>query len=32
MPAFLLCLLFTNLELRVLLMIFQARSENRSIR
>ncbi len=32
MPAFLLCLLFTNLELRVLLMIFQARSEGRSIR
>lgn len=32
MPAFLLCLLFTNLELRVLLMIFQARSDGRSIR
>ena len=32
MPAFFLCLLFTNLELRVLLMIFQARSEGRSIR
>ena len=31
-PAFLLCLLFTNLELRVLLMIFQARSDNRNIR
>lgn len=32
MPAFLLCLLFTNLELRILLMIFQARSDNTSIR
>lgn len=32
MPAFLLCLLFTNLELRVLLMVFQARSDGRSIR
>jgi hypothetical protein len=26
MPAFLLCLLFSNLELRILLMIFQART------
>ncbi len=32
MPAFLLCLLFTNLELRILLMIFQARSDNTNLR
>lgn len=32
MPAFLLCLLFTNLELRILLMIFQSRSNNLNIR
>ena len=32
MPAFLLCLLFTNLELRLLLMIYQANSESNSMR
>ena len=32
MPAFILCLLFTNLELRLMLMIFQARTENTNMR
>lgn len=32
MPAFLLCLLFTNLELRILLLIFQSMSDNASFR
>jgi hypothetical protein len=32
MPAFLLCLLFTNLELRLMLLIYQANSENNNIR
>ena len=32
LPAFVLCLLFTNLELRLMLMIFQARFQNINIR
>lgn len=32
MPAFILCLLFTNLELRLMLLIFQFRSQNANIR
>ena len=32
MPAFILCLLFTNLELRLMLMIFQARTGNGNMR